>query len=349
MLKQRYRLLAQQGAGGMAVVYRANDEALGRTVALKIMRPNLSKDANARQRFLTEAQHIARLQHPNIVTLYDLLSEDDHFVLVMEFIEGRDLKRELRDRGTLPVQRAVDIAAQLGAGLGYAHRHGIVHADVKSQNVLLTADGRVKITDFGIAKAFRRAAPAAKSATVWGSPHYFAPEQALGAAPTPESDIYSLGIVLFEMLTGRLPYRGDDQKELALAHLREDIPLVSAYNPNVPPPLVNIVRKLMSKDAAARYRSGEQVAHVMRAYREYGAQATIEGSSLVAAMAAPKAIKKASRATHRPYTSLPPRRERRERRRAHQGGSDYLTLFLALLAILAVAGLLPLYASLLPG
>ena len=351
MLHQRYRLLAQQGAGGMAVVYKARDEALGRTVALKIMRPTLSNDEKSRERFRNEARHIAQLQHPNIVTVHDFLTKEDRFVLVMEYIEGQDLKQVLREQGAIPIQRALEIAIQVSEGLGYAHRRGLVHADVKPQNVLLTSEGRAKITDFGIAQVFRRAAPAEKQATVWGSPHYFAPEQALGAAPAPECDIYAMGIVLFEMLTGRLPYRGENQKELALAHVREAIPRVSEYHPAVPLPLVNIVYKLMSKDAAARYRSGEQLAHVLRAFREQGAQSTVIGAALPTVSSLPASAKPpASKAPHEPRRPYTGRVMRRQRARVTSGtGPDILTILLALLAALAVGGLLALYASLLMG
>lgn len=351
VLQQRYRLLAQQGSGGMAVVYKARDEALGRTVALKIMRPNLSNDEKSRERFRNEARHIAQLQHPNIVTVHDFLTEADRYVLVMEYIEGQDVKRLLRERGAMPIQRALDVAIQVSEGLGYAHRRNLVHADVKPQNILLTGDGRAKITDFGIAQVFRRAAPAEKKATVWGSPHYFAPEQALGAAPSPECDIYAMGIVLFEMLTGRLPYRGEDQKELALAHVREAVPRVSSYHPAVPLPLVNIVYKLMSKDAAARYRSGDQLAHVLRAFRDYGSQSTVSNIPLAPVANFPAPAKndasKVAPEPSRPYTGRVAKKTR-----AHMLSStspDFLTILLAMLAFLAVGGLLLLYASLLMG
>ena len=349
MLQERYRLLAQQGSGGMAVVYKARDEALDRTVALKIMRPNLSNDEKSRERFRNEARHIAQLQHPNIVTVHDFLTEEDRYVLVMEYIEGKDLKRLLRERGALPILQTLDIAIQVGEGLGYAHRRSLVHSDVKPQNVLITSDGRAKITDFGIAQVFRRAAPAEKRATVWGSPHYFAPEQALGAAPTPECDIYAMGIVLFEMLTGRLPFRGGDQKELALAHVREPIPRVSDYHPNIPMPLVNIVYKLMSKDAAARYRSGDQLAHVLKAYRDYGSQSTIQNDALPSVVKIPKTVEQNNnhtpKETSRPYTGRVRSRNRTRPPKANQ--LDIFTVLLALLALLAVGGLLLLYASLL--
>ncbi|MCY3836245.1 MAG: serine/threonine-protein kinase [Anaerolineaceae bacterium] len=351
MLQQRYRLLSQQGSGGMAVVYKAHDEGLDRVVALKIMRPNYSNDEASRERFRKEARHIAQLQHPNIVTVHDFLTEADRYVLVMEYIEGQDLKRLLRDRGALSIQQALDIAIQVSEGLGYAHRRNLVHSDVKPQNVLLTSDGRAKITDFGIAQVFRRAAPKEKRATVWGSPHYFAPEQALGAAPTPECDIYAMGIVLFEMLTGRLPYRGEDQKELALAHVREPIPRVSDQHAHIPQPLVNIVYKLMSKDAAARYRSGDQLAHVLKAYRDSGSQSTIQNDALSAMMHHQPTVSKgntpAKNGTSRPYTGRVSPRNRPRHARAQQW--DLVTMMMALLALLAVGGLLLLYASLITG
>lgn len=351
MLQQRYRLLSQQGSGGMAVVYKAHDEGLDRVVALKIMRPNYSNDEASRERFRNEARHIAQLQHPNIVTVHDFLTEADRYVLVMEYIEGQDLKRLLRDRGALSIQQALDIAIQVSEGLGYAHRRNLVHSDVKPQNVLITSEGHAKITDFGIAQVFRRAAPAEKRTTVWGSPHYFAPEQALGAAPTPECDIYAMGIVLFEMLTGQLPYRGEDQKELALAHVREPIPRVSDQHAHIPLPLVNIVYKLMSKDAAARYRSGDQLARVLEAYRDSGSQSTIQNDALPPMIHHHTAVVKqntqAENGTSRPYTGRVSPRNRPRRAPANEW--DLVTILMALLALLAVGGLLILYASFITG
>jgi serine/threonine-protein kinase len=268
VLNNRYRLVAQQGSGGMAVIYKAIDQALGRTVAVKILRPSLTSDPAFLARFRNEARSVANLAHPNIVTVHDVGNDGPTHYIVMEFIEGQDLKKIIKTIGALPIERALNLAIQLCAGIGFAHRAGLVHADVKPQNVLVTRDDIVKVTDFGIAQALTDAQPGEKQSVVWGSPHYFAPEQARGEKPTPASDVYSIGIVMFEMLTGRLPYTGANQQELALAHIRDRVPLVTEFNPAVPDPLARVVYKTMSKEPAARYRMADQLGHILISYRD---------------------------------------------------------------------------------
>jgi eukaryotic-like serine/threonine-protein kinase len=275
VLNNRYRLVAQQGSGGMAVIYKAIDLELGRTVAIKILRPSLTSDPAFLTRFRNEARAVANLNHPNIVTVYDVGNEGQTQFMVMEFVEGQDLKRVIKTDGILPVDRALRLGIQICAGIGFAHRAGLVHADVKPQNVLVTRGDIVKVTDFGIAQALSDTQPGEKVSVVWGSPHYFAPEQARGDRPTPASDVYSIGIVLFEMLTGRLPYVGANQQELALAHIRDRVPTVSEYNPSVPQTLSDIVYKVMSKEPAARYRTADQLGHVLESYRDRGREQTM--------------------------------------------------------------------------
>lgn len=278
---RRYRLLAQQGSGGMAVIYRAVDEMLGRTVAIKVMRPSLTNDPQFIQRFQNEARSIANMSHPNIVTVYDVGNDGSMYFIVMEFVEGQDLKKVIKTQGALSVERTLNLAIQICAGIGFAHRSNFVHADIKPQNVLLTRDDVVKITDFGIAQALsdsQQLFPPGRQerqSVVWGSPHYFAPEQAKGERPTPASDVYAIGIVIFEMLTGRLPFTGSNQQELAMAHIRERVPLVTEYNPSVPENLARIVQKVMSKEPTSRYRTADQLGHILISYRDRGRQNTI--------------------------------------------------------------------------
>jgi serine/threonine protein kinase len=245
VLNGRYQLVAQQGSGGMSVIYKAIDRALGRTVAVKILRPSLISDPTFLEKFRAEARAVANLSHPNIVTVYDVGSDGPTHYIVMEIVEGQDLKKVIKTVGTLPIDRAVDLAIQICAGVGYAHRSGLVHADVKPQNILLTAADVVKVTDFGIAQALTDTQPQQRADVVWGSPHYFAPEQARGEAPAPQADVYAIGIVVFEMLTGRLPYAGANQQELAMAHIREPIPNISDINPAVPDRLSKMVYRAM--------------------------------------------------------------------------------------------------------
>ena len=269
LLNNRYQLVAQQGSGGMAVIYKAIDQSLGRTVAIKILRPSLTPDPTFIMRFQNEARSIANLSHPNIVTVYDVGNDGDTHYIVMEFVDGRDLKKLIREYGgALPVAKALELAIGICAGLGFAHRAELVHADVKPQNILLTKDEQVKITDFGIAQALSDSQPSTRQSIVWGSPHYFAPEQAQGERPTAASDVYSIGIVMFEMLTGRLPYTGANQQELAMAHIRAPIPRVTDINPVVPESLSQVVYKVMSKEPHSRYRFAEQLKHILESFQD---------------------------------------------------------------------------------
>lgn len=274
ILNGRYRLEQQYGAGGMSVVYRAFDPLLGRMVAIKILRPSLTGDESFLARFRSEARNVANLNHPNIVTVYDVGQEGEAHYIVMEFIDGKDLKKLIKENGALPADRALNIAIQICKGIGFAHRSGLVHADVKPQNVLLAAQTPqskgdiVKVTDFGIAQAFSgQTQPGERQAVVWGSPHYFAPEQARGEKPSPASDVYAIGVVLFEMLTGKLPYNGANQQELALAHLNAPIPRVTDVNPSIPEALVEIVYKTMSKEPMQRYSMAGQLESVLETYQ----------------------------------------------------------------------------------
>lgn len=276
LLNDRYRLIAQQGSGGMAVIYKAQDLALGRTVAVKILRPSLTNDPEFLKRFRQEARNVANLSHPNIVTVHDVGQDGNTHYIVMEYIDGDDLKRLIRAGAPFSIDRALSIAIKICAGVGYAHRAGLVHADVKPQNVLVTENDKVKVTDFGIAQALSATQPLERQRIVWGSPHYFSPEQAQGEPPTPAADVYAIGIVLFEMLTGRLPFVGADQQELALAHIRETPPHASDLNPNVPVHLDRILDKVLSKEPGARYRTADQLGRILISYRRQGHTATDE-------------------------------------------------------------------------
>ncbi len=268
LLNNRYRLIQQIGSGGMAVIYKAQDLSLGRTVAIKILRPSLTSDASFAARFKNEARSVANLSHPNIVTVYDFGTSENTQFLVMEFVDGQDLKKVIKTESLLALDRVLNFAIQICAGIGFAHRAGIVHADIKPQNILVTREDVLKVTDFGIAQALASGTPGERQAVVWGSPHYFSPEQARGERPTTASDVYSIGIVMFEMLAGRPPYSGKDQRELALAHLQSPVPMVTEINPNVPPNLAQIIYRTMSKDPAQRYRMADQLGNVLKSYQE---------------------------------------------------------------------------------
>ncbi len=268
LLNQRYELLAQQGSGGMSVIYKSLDRMLGRTVAIKILRPSLTEDPAFLEKFQLEARSVAMMSHPNIVTVHDVGSDGHTHYIVMEMIEGHDLKKVIRSRGVLPLERALDYGIQICAGLGFAHRSHLVHADVKPQNILINQDGVIKVTDFGIAQAYTDTMPQTRSEIVWGSPHYFAPEQARGEKPSPASDVYSIGVVMFEMFTGRLPYIGASQRELALAHIQSDIPQALDINPNLPEEVSHIIAKVMSKRPNDRYKHADQLGQILQRARE---------------------------------------------------------------------------------
>lgn len=274
LLNGRYRLDVQHGSGGMAVIYKATDLALGRTVAVKILRPSLTNDESFLVRFRQEARNVANLTHPNIMTVHDVGQDGNAHYIVMEFIDGQDLKKIIKADGALPINRTLDFAIQICAGVGYAHRAGVVHADVKPQNILISAGDRVKVTDFGIAQLLAQTTPHERQKIVWGSPHYFSPEQAQGEYPTPASDVYSIGVVVFEMLTGRLPFMANEQQELALAHIRDAPPRISELNSQVPTSLDRIVQKALAKDPSMRYRTADQLGRILIAYKEQGQEAT---------------------------------------------------------------------------
>lgn len=268
ILGGRYQLLQTLGTGGMAVVYRARDLRLERSVAIKVLREDYSHNEGFRQQFRQEALAAANLSHPNIVTVHDFGLEDEKLFLVMEFIPGTNLKSILKHRGALSIEEGLPLMIQACAGVGYAHRAGLVHCDIKPHNMLVTPDQRLKVTDFGIARALASIKPDEQHDVVWGSPSYLSPEQAAGSSPSPSSDVYSLGVVLYEILTGKLPFVSDDPVELIRLH-RDVIPVSpSKINPHVPKPLEQILLKVLSKEPSARYRTADQFGRVLETYLE---------------------------------------------------------------------------------
>ncbi len=274
LLNNRYVLVKPLASGGMAHVWLGRDELLGRTVAIKILREEYTRKPDFQERFRNEAQAIAKLSHPNLVTVYDFGTQGDQYFMIMEYVEGEDLKSFLRRARPQPLETWLDIAIQVCEGLGLAHRAGLVHCDIKPQNILLDSDLLAKIADFGIARAMASKTILGDSSgtrpledeTVWGSPQYVSPEQAAGEALTPSSDIYSTGIMLYEMLTGRLPFPGKDPRTLSLQHQNENAPSPRLINPAIPEELEGIVLRALAKDPAQRYRNGDQMARVLKAY-----------------------------------------------------------------------------------
>lgn len=253
-LSGRYEILNRIGGGGMAVVYKAKDMSLHRNVAVKVLSESLSNDSEFIRRFSREAQAAASLSHPNIVNVYDVGRDGYTHFIVMELVEGPTLKQYIQEQGPLSVEEAAEIAIQICDGLSNAHENGIVHRDIKPHNILLGSNGRVKVTDFGIARA-ASSSTITQTGSVMGSVHYFSPEQARGGVITEKSDIYSLGIVLYEMLTGQIPFDGDSAIAIALQHLQEPVVDPRSINPEIPDNIVKILLRSLEKDPEMRYTS----------------------------------------------------------------------------------------------
>src|SRR3954471_19083949 len=250
----------------MATIYRATDTGLGRDVALKILRPEYLRDPDFSARFRQEAQAAASLSHPNVVTVYDYGEDPSGPYIVMELVDGEDLATILRRSGTLPPRQVARIGSGVARALAAAHARGLVHRDVKPGNVLIGKDGQVKVVDFGIARAISEAQVTLPGTTL-GSVHYFSPEQARGEPATAASDIYSLGIVLYEMLVGRRPYEGDSAAAVALARLNGPVPDPAAARPSVPPAVAAITRRSLALDPLDRFPSAGEMADALEATR----------------------------------------------------------------------------------
>jgi eukaryotic-like serine/threonine-protein kinase len=259
VFSERYELNHLIARGGMAEVYRAHDRLLDRPVALKVLFPELSVDRSFVERFRREAQAAANLSHPNIVPVFDWGEDTGTYFIVMEFIDGRPLSSILKTAGSLSAERTADVGAHVAAALGYAHKHGVIHRDVKPGNVLITDEGQVKVTDFGIARAINTEESLTQTGAVMGTATYFSPEQAEGIGVDSRSDIYSLGVVLFEMVTGRPPFLGDTPVAVASKHVRDHPPAPRELNPSIPPTFEAIILKAMAKDPAHRYRTAEEL------------------------------------------------------------------------------------------
>ena len=253
-INDRYEIIKTIGEGGMANVYLAHDTILDRKVAIKVLRGDLSNDEKFIRRFKREALSVSNLSHPNIVEVYDVGEEDGNYYIVMEYIEGKTLKQLLQKRGALTLTEVIDIMSQLTDGLAHAHEAYIIHRDIKPQNIMIEDNGRIKITDFGIAMALN-STQLTQTNSVMGSVHYLPPEQANGKGATVKSDIYSLGILMYELLTGSVPFKGDTAVEIALKHMKEKVPSVRKQNPTIPQSVENIILKATAKNPKNRYDS----------------------------------------------------------------------------------------------
>jgi serine/threonine-protein kinase len=308
MLSGRYEIQSQIGAGGMAKVYMARDINLQRRVAIKILHDDLIHDPEFRARFLQEARSAANLAHPNIVTIFDFGHDSGSYYIVMEYVHGTDLKSLMRRKARLALEQTLELMIQICAGVGYAHRAGLVHCDLKPQNILVSADRVAKITDFGIAQAL---ATDETTDVVWGSPRYFAPEQAAGQPPSPAGDVYSLGVILYELATGRLPFDAPKAEALAEMHQTKLPDAPRSLNPEIPNLLERIILKVLSKEPAMRYRTADQLGRVLEN---------------IIKVPAPDP------APELPTAPLEPREQ-----------VDWIAIALGLASLLAVGGLIPLW------
>ena len=262
-INDRYEIIKSIGEGGMANVYLAQDTILDRKVAIKVLRGDLANDEKFIRRFQREALSASSLSHPNIVEMYDVGEDNGNHYIVMEYIEGKTLKQLLKKRGNLTVSEAVDIMLQLTDGISHAHDSYIIHRDLKPQNIMIQEDGQIKITDFGIAMALN-STQLTQTNSVMGSVHYLPPEQASGKGSTIKCDIYSMGILFYELLTGVLPFKGDNAVEIALKHMRDPLPSVRKQNSNIPQSVENIIIKATAKNPKNRYNDVKEMYQDLR-------------------------------------------------------------------------------------
>lgn len=361
ILDDRYQLTECIGEGGMAEVYLGTDIRLKRDIAVKVLRPQYSSDKQFLDRFLDEARAMAGFSHPNIVNVYDAGRERGRSYIVMEYVPGTDLRKLIKERGALPVEQALKIIEQVAQGVAAAHNKNIVHRDIKPGNVLITPDGTAKVADFGIARAVSDSKQLTEPGVVWGTTAYLSPEQIRGDTATPASDVYSIGVVLYEMLSGKPPFQGEDRVAIALQHLHDDPPPLGEKNPKVPRGVEYLISRAMSKQTSQRYGDAAEFARAIRGYLNAGSESTVPQSA-IQRPARPQQQSQPSPQTRQPArrrstTSGAPssssQREQRVRRRSpaparaqqtSSPGVDWFGILLGVVALLMVLGLVPLYA-----
>ena len=341
VLGGRYRLVRQIARGGMAAIWQAEDTVLDRLVAVKVLHPQLAGDPEFLERFRREARAAARLSHPNIVPIYDVGEDAETHTpfIVMELVEGDNLKDHIRQAAPLPDAEIRSIGATLAAALDYAHRKGLIHRDVKPQNVLLGEDRRPRLTDFGIAQA-ATASGLTRTGAVMGSVHYIAPELARGQPASPRSDIYSLGVVLYEMATGRVPFLGETDVAVALAHIEEMPASPRALNARLAPDLERTIMRALSKQPDMRFASAAELGQALRHESNSAAEATqrMPVAAVPVPVPAPSAVARRRAAAAIPVASAAPVARRTTRPRTRGASNSMVGLLVALAAILLALG-----------
>jgi serine/threonine-protein kinase len=334
IFNDRYQLIKKIGEGGLAEVYQAQDMSLGRIVAVKVLRPEYTRDPNFLVNFHREAQSAARLNDSYIVAVYDFGQYRDRPYIVLELITGADLRSRINELGKIPVDQAVDFTIQICSAVGAAHRAGLVHGDLKPGNILITPANQAKVTDFGLARALGESAMD-EGEVVWGTPAYFSPEQAAGDRVLPATDVYAIGIILYEMLTGRVPFVGVDDQEVARKQLYEAHIPVDRLDPRLPEPLARIVDAAMAKNLNERFLTADHLREALIMFKQGALSPTGYQMPISAVVGSPvQGGKKRER--------VPAARASRP---AKRGGLDVVLLLLGLVAIVAVTGLVPLFAA----
>lgn len=329
LLAGRYELLEKIGDGGMAVVYKARCRLLNRFVAIKILKPEFAKNPDIIESFRRESQAAAGLSHPNIVGIFDVGREGNLHYIVMELIEGQTLSKMIEKEGPIEYHKVIDITKQIASGLSYAHKHHIIHRDIKPHNILMTPDGVAKIADFGIAKAMSESIDDDSEEMVMGSVHYFSPEQARGGYVDEKSDIYSLGIVMYEMLTGRVPFDAETPVQVALMHINEQMVPPSRYVPTIPPRLEAIILKATAKVQVSRYANVDEI------IKELDKIELI--SAVVGEEAVAPEIRKADRtALDKQKKEAPAEKKKRNKKNSEGNSRKYIIIGAVLLAAVAV-------------
>lgn len=316
VIADRYELEGLVGTGGMSSVYKARDRLLERRVALKVLHPHHASDKDFVERFRKEARLVAQLSHPNIVTVIDRGDDDGRQFIVFELIEGENLKELVTREGPLPLRRVLELALQVGRGLAFAHSHGLVHRDVKPQNVLMNGDDQAKVTDFGIARSIDVDVSVTQTGTVLGTSAYIAPEQASGGEITPQTDVYSLGVVLYELLTGEVPFPGESFVAVAMKHINDPPPSLVERRPETPPRLAAAVDRALAKGPGERFASMDDfVAELSACLAELEPEADADATMIVPAAHArpardarsPRGVRvPAPRPAHSPWPFLVP-------------------------------------------